>query len=109
MSRATLYVRFPDGSLRYGLYCGTTDIVWPRLYATPDQAWDAYDDEGDYIPGDGEPVDVATDYGGGQHWTATATREFVTSQHDWDSRYEADNERDGLPDWAVYPAEPDQP
>lgn len=105
MSRATLYVRFPDGSLRYGLYDGTGGIVWPRLYDTPDEAWEADDYSSQYKAGAGCFVDVATDYGGGKHWTATATRECVTSM-----RFDEDraDESEGLPDWAVYPVAPEE-
>lgn len=102
MSRATLYVRFPDGSLRYGLYDGTSDFAWAQLYATPSEAWDAYGSEPyDFDDGDGEPVDVATDYGAGFSWRGTATRDFLTSGYE---PYENDSYESGEPSWARYPS-----
>lgn len=105
MSRANLYVLFPDGSLRYGIYNGTADIALPTLSATPEGAWDAWrSGQSDWYDtwrdGDGEPVRVATDYGGGFCWRATATPDRLTSGHDPHENYAYS---DGLPDWATYP------
>jgi hypothetical protein len=100
-----MWVRFPDGEVRHGIYSGTTDSVYPPLYATDDEAWDAYK-SGELSTrtradtsrhGEGEPVVVATNYGGGSWWQATATRESVTSMLGWDERYEAGGEHDGEP------------
>ena len=103
MSRATLYVQFPDGTVRYGLYNGTSDYAWPKLYATPEEAWDAYDSQpraGEH-PGVATPVRLATDYGHGFSWPGMATQDEVTAGHD--AFGEGDGYESGLPAWAVYP------
>lgn len=109
MSRGSLAVRFPDGTVRYGIYNGTVDVAWPPLFDAPNEAWDAWRQwyglagtwDGavyEYEEGAGEPVDVATNYGGGWSWKATATRNHLTSKHDWDDFIDA--RVDGEPDWA---------
>lgn len=99
MSRATLYVLFPDGTVRYGLYNGSTDMpVCAPLYDHPQDAWDAYDLTVANGSGEGEPVRIATDYGGGGNWDGTATLERVTSDAQGEDGYE-----NGLPGWATYP------
>jgi hypothetical protein len=103
VSRATLYVRFPDGTLRYGLYNGTDDEMWAPLYDTPQAAWGGYSWSPSADTGEGEPVEIATDYGGGGSWTGTATRNEVTSPADGEDNYER-----GLPGWAVYPGRPER-
>lgn len=104
MSHATLYVRFPDGCLRYGIYSGTADTARGALFDSPEQAWSAKDDDAvDWWPdGDGPvvPVEVATDYGGGCGWRGTAARNALADGFD---PYESDGRSDGLPHWAVYP------
>lgn len=100
MSRATLYVRFPDGTLRYGIYNGTSDIARSELTDTPQHAWGGYQDDVD--PGPDEAVDIASDYGGGFAWKGTATRTQLTSGHDM-MEADADSYFNSLPDWAVYP------
>jgi len=110
MSRATLYVLFPDGRLRYGIYNGTADLAMPCLHDTPGQAWDHWfspdgGGAGDWTgwhPGEGVDVRVATDYGGGFAWRGTATHDRLTSGHDGPENYAYS---DGLPAWAVYPPE----
>ena len=105
MSRANLFVRMPDGEVRYGIYNGTIDMAETRLYDTPAQAWDGWHDgtscDRDAEPGAGEPVIVATDYGGdGWAWEATATRDHLMSGTE---PYETDGEFLPMPEWARYP------
>lgn len=100
MSRATLYVKFPDGSLRYGLYCGTSDIAWAPLYDTPREAWDAYVPDSAHRMAEDLPVRIATDYGGGFAWSGRATAERLTEGFNPD---ESSQYTDGLPSWATYP------
>jgi hypothetical protein len=110
VSRASLWVRFPDGTVKCGIYNGTVDQVWPPLFDTSDEAWDAwhtyYDVRSaaaehwfDYEDNAGEVVEVAVDYGRGSCWRATATRTHVTSMLSWDERIDAEVEHDGLPEW----------
>ncbi len=100
MSRATMFVKFPDGEIRYGIYNGTSDIARTDLFETLDQAWNNRSQPAnwaDWAEGEGEPVDVATNYGGGFSWKATATKDFLTSGHD---PYELDSYSPDFPDWA---------
>jgi hypothetical protein len=109
MSRATLYVRFPDGQVKYGIYNGTVDIAQPWLVDTPTEAWDIW--HGGNLTHywqesqpEGEPVDVATDYGGGFSWQGRATTDRLV---DGFEPFELDS-HDGLPEWAVYPPAQEQ-
>ncbi len=116
-------VLFPDGEIRYGMYCGTNDVIWPRLFDSIDEAWNAYSNHGSrtssmddfirtfYPPNgfdrtQGESVQIWIDYGGGSEHTGRATREFVTSE--WDTcsdefyeNYEKRNYRlnEARPEW----------
>jgi hypothetical protein len=100
MSRATLFVRFPDGTIRYGIYNGTSDIARPPLFDTLDGAWaHRFEDWPDYEEESGEPVDVATNYGGGFSWKGTATKEYLTSGHNIMEVSKEDYKLD-LPSWA---------
>lgn len=102
MSRANLYVLFSDGIVRYGLYNGSTDMpVCAPLYDRPQDAWDAYDLTCADGSREGEPVRIATDYGGGGSWNGTATRDRVTG----DPRGEEDGYEQGEPGWATYPVQ----
>lgn len=102
MSRALLYVRFADGSVKYGQFSG--DVAGSPLYDTPADAWDYYDEDAeDYsLPRDGEPVDIAANYGNGLAWVGTATRHHLTGGFDPYERGASPVR--GLPDWARYPA-----
>lgn len=100
MSRATLYVQFPDGTVRYGLYDGTSDVACSPLYSSPHAAWDVYDLSGSdgEVPDEAERVHVASDYGGGFSWVGLATRDRLVGGFEPDVDYES-----GLPSWARYP------
>jgi hypothetical protein len=74
MSRANCFVvdlqRPQDGIIAYGLYNGTTDYFWPRLYKTSREAWEKYDGDLIKCTCGGKPKDVALihDYGTGDVW-----------------------------------------
>lgn len=115
MSRGNLYVRFPDGGLRYGIYNGTCDTAEPYLFDHPDQAWDTWYGRrpvpAEVMDGAVE-VDIATDYGGGCSWQGKANLTTLTEGHaphgletwgGWASGYEPVPVTRGEPDWAVYP------
>jgi hypothetical protein len=96
MSRGTLFVKFPDGAVRYGIYNGTSDFAQPPLFDHPNDAWEwwsAY-----YKGGVGgginpslwfeslddtepvlEPVTIYTDYGGGMSWECRASRQALST------------------------------
>jgi hypothetical protein len=103
MGDHALYVRFPDGTIRHGLYQSTADIAFGDLVDTFEatQCADYYANRRrwDQAPPDGAgvPVEVATVYGGGFAWRATATPDYLTSCRD---PWEGDTERtDGIPPW----------
>lgn len=109
MSRACGYVRFPDGAVKAFIYNGTTDTVWPALFDTSDEAWEAYrqtklpgevDWEWVFFPepvGVEEPVEIYSDYGHGFWWHAAATRNRIMTCLDWDE-FIGDRHK-GAPDW----------
>lgn len=117
MSHANLYVRFPDGTLRYGIYYGTADVAMPELHRSTTAAWTAYRDHDCQVvvpldPPDAVPVDIATDYGGGFAWRGHATRDVLVVGRYPDGLEAAgglirvapaEGYTDGLPDWAVEP------
>jgi hypothetical protein len=114
MSRASAAVLFPDGTIRYAIYCGTADQLWPCLFDTTAEAWDAYGqtkaDNGAWLKrffpaadtagGRGEPVRIFENYGQGMQWVGEATRDFVISEL---STFEIDEIQDcgwrGQPEW----------
>lgn len=80
MSRAGLRVLFPDGTVRCGIYEGTSDIADPWLYDTDEEAWDRsrtrHDDE---VPeGDVFDVVIYSSYGGGFWWEGKAAKNLIT-------------------------------
>jgi hypothetical protein len=105
VSRANLYVLFPDGTVRYGIYNGTSDIALPFLVATPGDAWDTWESSDyDWTPEPAPvnvasvPVDVATDYGSGFSWKGWATHDRLTLGHEPDIGYSRER-----PAWARSP------
>jgi hypothetical protein len=112
VSRANLYVLFPDGTVRYGIYNGTSDIASEALYDDPAQAWEP-GRGGEAQEGAADlPVRIATDYGGGCSWDGRATLNRITEgcapnglqgqAGNWISK-PATNYQDGEPNWATYP------
>ena len=111
MSRATALIRFPDGTVKAAMYCGTSDVLWPRLFDDVEEAWDAYRDASSddwyatfHPPAplvDGEPVEIYSDYGGGHWWRGTATREYAIGPLDtWDDVPDGEL-HDGRPQWVI--------
>lgn len=84
-------VRFPDGSVRYGVYDPTEESMWPPLFATIDGARLAWDQRGTDAdePSDGDdqasPVEVKifVDFDGGFWWVGEATRLAITLGVTW--------------------------
>lgn len=94
MSHANLTVRFPDGTLRYGLYDGSWDRMLPGLFDADGQAWVFGGEVMDIGDPEEHEVRIACDYGGGGSWSGRATRERITS--DLEARDDYEN---GLPGW----------
>lgn len=101
MGTHALYVRFPDGTVRHGLYQSTADTALPYLVDTFEAAWGpGYYNRyrcGATPEGPGVPVDVATLYGGGFAWRGTATEDYIISGRDpWG---DGQQRTDGIPAW----------
>jgi len=112
MSRANLLVKFPDGSIKAGLYDATGGFVMPLLYDTCDQAWDFYranrmdawgtDEQYELHKGiEGDPVEIFTDYGGGFWWHGKAIKTWVTEGGDFSGYAKSPETFDGYPEWAT--------
>lgn len=88
-----MYVRFPDGTIRYGIINGTVECAFPLLFGDREEAWAAWEEYYDAVrvgvpqttwvhayegegSGEGEPVIAA--YECGAWWATTATRERIT-------------------------------
>jgi hypothetical protein len=83
-------VRFPDGSVRYGVYDPTVEGMWPLLFETSAEAqgaWDRRDTDADEpSTDDGLPVaevKIFTDFDGGFWWIAEATKSAITLGATW--------------------------
>lgn len=101
MADRPLYVRFPDGEIRHGIYRSSVDRALPELFPTREAGKSArwrHGERYDYdetVDGSGEPVELATSYGGGFYWAGKATRDWITSGRDpFD-----DVHSDGTPLW----------
>lgn len=72
MSSGSAVVRLEDGTLKYTVYNGTSDILTPRLYDTVGEAWDKRRTDSSYIscPCKPQPVEIWTVYGGEFGWKA---------------------------------------
>lgn len=95
-----LYVRFPDGEIRHGLYRSSCDLALPELFESLEAGdaagWHRNDRYDDALDETGEAVQVATNYGYGFRWTATATKDWLTSGRD---PLRDGIDHDGLPRW----------
>ena len=112
MSRASGQCRFADGIVMHYIYEGTGDTTIPGLFTTSKAAWDAWngdekslDDMMAYCDCEGEPVELADDYGNGDHWSGKACRTHTRiTKGRWNAPldYLDDDElHDGLPDWWI--------
>ena len=83
MSSAWAAVRFEDGTVRFCVYSGTSDILLPTLYDSIEAAWAARRDESwvECPCAEIEPVTVWVTYGGGFGWPARACRHRVLHEH----------------------------
>jgi hypothetical protein len=104
MSREILYARFPDGTVRYGVYDGSSDVAHSSLFASREEAWawwdayraDAADARQTTEPG--QPVELATI---GWHWTGWASADRMTLGAE-DFGLSTVGRHYGLPCWVAY-------
>ncbi len=108
MSSATALVRFPDGSTRWAIYHGTSDVLRPRLFDSAAEAW--AQEGSDLDGGADEPVAIYSDYGGGFWWEGYANQYRVgarscvpygSESFDGSVLVAASTIHDGMPIWAV--------
>jgi hypothetical protein len=84
-------VRFPDGSVRYGVYDPTEEGMWPPLFPTVEEARAAWErrgaDSGEPGVGSDQPssveVRIFVDFDGGFWWVGEATTSAVTVGVTW--------------------------
>jgi hypothetical protein len=84
-------VRFPDGSVRYGVYDPSDESMWPPLFATIDDAqaaWsrrqaDAVEPSVDDEHPSSVEVKIFADFDGGFWWIGEATPWAVTFGVTW--------------------------
>lgn len=109
MSRANAQVRFPDGTIKFGIYNGTIDHYWEPLFDSPEKAWDAWQEYYNSKPMDYSKwlnafddsyydVDLADDYGGGDAYFGKASKSQIVGAVDTDKLR---HNKDGLPDWWI--------
>jgi len=121
LSNATGQVKFNDGLILFFVYSGTVDAVYPKLFETREQAFNAWGDENLSLKNrvtsvvDSETVDMATNYGGGITWIGKASRsameiteglrpnQFMQDPGDPFGRREivVHPTTSGLPDWFI--------
>lgn len=100
MSSGNMWVRFPDGTIQHGIYQGTSDTAYSKLFDTWQDAAKAYRNKeplGSWPPppdDEAVDVDVASDYGWGFHWKGKAIKGNLFT---CDSG--AAGETKGIPDW----------
>ena len=106
MSRANAQVKFPDGTIKHGIYNGTVDYYWEPLFETSEEAWDAWqeyykddnldDSKWDSPLGTIYDVEIADDYGGGETYRTQATKSRITGEVEAE---EMEKVEKGLPKW----------
>lgn len=109
MSRANAQVKFPDGTIKHGIYNGTSDVYMEWLFDTPEQAWNCWDsyrasgfDHRQFSnPFDDTffDVEIADDYGGGDCYIGRASKTQIVSSTNVDFMNRKGD--GGLPDWWV--------
>lgn len=79
MSSGSTVVRLEDGTIKYAVYNGTSDILVPRLYDSSDEAWNQRRIDSSYIwcPCKPQPIEIWTIYGGEFGWKAEECKHRV--------------------------------
>jgi len=109
VSRATAKVKFPDGTIKYGIYNGTVDFYWSPLFDMSDEAWQAWHeyctianfdtakwDAREPLDAEEYDVEIADDYGYGHTYSGRATKWGIKSSLDIGIM---DHVQRGLPEW----------
>ena len=103
MSNASAAVRFPDGTIRYGIYHGTSDTMFGALFVSIDEAWENSRTARMWDNGDKSlevfPVVIYSDYGSGCYWEGTATKDSIVSGFAYWGDYDDIPITNGRPDW----------
>lgn len=102
MSSASGAVRFPDGTVKFTVYHGTSDVMFATLYDTLAEAWDSKSDRFAEPNGPLEDVEIYSDYGYGFWWHGQAARNAIDPRFLswWSDDGKNDLDRfDGTPDW----------
>lgn len=107
MSRANAQVKFPDGTIKYGIYNGTVDVYWAPLFNSSEEAWDAWTeyykketlDERRWLdPHDDSyyDVEIADSYGNGSTYNGRASKSQIVGATNIDFM---NQKLSGLPEW----------
>ena len=107
MSRANAWVKFPDGTIKHGIYNGTVDVYWEPLFNSSEKAWEAWheyygsdklDDTKWMNPYDDTiyDVEITDDYGGGDTYVGRASKSQITSAINTDNMNRI---KSGTADW----------
>ncbi len=109
MSRANAQVKFPDGTIKHGIYNGTVDVYMPFLKDSSEEAWNTwqvyreggFNDDLFENPADTQvfDVEIADAYGGGDCYIGKATKSQIVSTTLADDMERKGN--GGKPDWWV--------
>jgi len=108
MSRATAQVKFPDGTIKYGIYNGTIDVYWQPLFYSEKEAWDAWDEyynsstmkDDKWLNAYDDTyydVEIADSYGSGNCYLGRASKSQIVSATNIDYM----NNISGFPDWWI--------
>ncbi|MFB6518597.1 hypothetical protein [Streptomyces sp. NPDC056401] len=107
MSRVDAQVKFPDGTIKHGIYNGTVDVYMPWLFDTEQEAWNCwqkYRESGFDSKQFDKPfddtfydVEIADDYGGGDCYIGRASKSQIVSSVNTD--YMNRKGKGGKPDW----------
>jgi hypothetical protein len=84
VSSASALIRFPDGTIRHGIYHGTVDLMYEAIYPTLDDAWDNRKRlavvECGCEPEDVDEVEIWSYYGFGTGWKAKTCQHKIHDQ-----------------------------
>jgi len=106
MSSANGKVKFLDGLILYCEYNGTADVMFPALWNTKDEVLKYWKQQPKRVCNcrKDEPVEMATDYGGGFSWEGKACRYCMAiTDHrqpfDYEDEQVVISRKDELPNW----------
>lgn len=111
MSRASALVRFPDGTIKHGIYNGTADVMWDVLWDSCKDAWRGwglYYNTIEHRLADNSlschcsgqvDVEIYSSYGGGYWWEGKGCQKCMVITNGLDP-YDPMEFTDGCPEWA---------